>query len=144
MKLKFKAHFKGVIIPDPGVYSNHIWIDDLKIPEDVPEDLYDYMEEAAVGYYILGGYDVMLALPWKDKNGEDIFTDDIVQFKFEDSVAESGFSTSNNLIGFVDGRFCYKWENKEKWEPLEPGDFKHLEVIGNRFQNPELMEAVLV
>ncbi len=140
MNYKFKTHFKGVIIPDPGVFPNHIWVDDTKIPKEVPEDFYDYLAAAEVGYYILDGYDLMFGLPWKDKKGRGVYTGEIIQFRFEDHMEPSGYSVCNNLVGFTGGRFCYKWEDKKRWNDLEPGDFKYAEVIGNVYQNPELLE----
>jgi uncharacterized phage protein (TIGR01671 family) len=77
----------------------------------------------------------------KDKSGREIYEGDIVRDK-----------TDNYYIEYLKGSFCFipiyamkdntmKWEYKkalsEYWE-----DMAHdTEIIGNRFENPELLES---
>ena len=69
----------------------------------------------------------------KDKNGVEIYEGDIVRFT-------TGTFTSIGIVGFWSGMFQVEdIEDDECTEILCYCD--ELEVLGNRFENPELLEA---
>lgn len=82
-----------------------------------------------------------MSLPWPDSEGNTVFTGDIIETVYKDDMEETGEGRVRNLVDFVDGAFCYKGENSGKWEPLIEFDLQESRVIGNQFQNPELLEA---
>ena len=81
----------------------------------------------------LGGHNdiVMQYTGLKDKNGREIFEGDIILFKYhkEDIKAE---------VVFKMGTFCISL--KEGSYPLCEYIHQELEIIGNKFENPELLK----
>ena len=75
----------------------------------------------------------------KDKNGKEIYEGDIIEthpFLLYPSIAE------NYIVIFCDGKFCLS-QNKKPEDTLElvhHSDTHILEVIGNIFENPELLK----
>jgi hypothetical protein len=67
-----------------------------------------------------------------DKNGKRIFQGDIVNIIFRDG------STQLNEVCYVNGRFSLVGESKLDFNAH---NFIHISVIGNIYDNPELMEA---
>jgi uncharacterized phage protein (TIGR01671 family) len=81
-----------------------------------------------------------------DKNGKKIFQGDIIKSDYSEFIYEVVFATK----GYFAGAFCLKnlkaekkyrgFSQKSIWMPSdEPKNFD--EVIGNRFENPELLET---
>jgi uncharacterized phage protein (TIGR01671 family) len=76
-----------------------------------------------------------------DKNGKEIWEGDIV------SLGEEGHQGRYQIV-FFDGSFCVDWhdvESKHRYAPI--GNYCNdvfincIEVIGNIYENPELLEA---
>ena len=96
----------------------------------------------------------------KDKNGKDIFEGDIVKDIFENAFNEL-FESENYKVEFVNCCWCFIGERINDCRPIESeidlhnhfyfnelttnffddnGNLKNFEVIGNVFENPELLK----
>lgn len=101
-------------------------------------------------YLILGGYwefgqtesikfdeiELMQSTGLKDKNGKEIFEGDIVDYKGREAVVKWHGSYASFIYRFVDEL----QERASDWEPLFLACY-HFEVIGNIYENPELLEV---
>lgn len=101
-------------------------------------------------HLILGGYwefgqtesikfdeiELMQSTGLKDKNGKEIFEGDIVDYKGREAVVKWHGSYASFIYRFVDEL----QERASDWEPLFLACY-HFEVIGNIYENPELLEA---
>lgn len=79
--------------------------------------------------------ELMQSTGLKDKNGEEIFEGDIVDYKGRKAVIKWHGSYASFIYRFVD-------ELKERvseWHPLFLA-YYHFEVIGNIYENKELLE----
>lgn len=81
---------------------------------------------------------VMMSTGLKDKNGVEIFEDDIVRIKSSDGVDYKA------LIIFKDGGFCAVDGMNDDYSTrryqLHKGDFE-LEIIGNKYEHPHLLRS---
>lgn len=85
----------------------------------------------------------------KDKNGKEIYEEDIVRLTNSKSQIQKKSIISE--IGFIDGAFCALWRNTEEWEGynVSPSSVSFLnsieqpfiEIIGNIYENPDLLSA---
>ena len=72
----------------------------------------------------------------KDKNGKEIFEGDIVDYKGRKAVVKWHGSYASFIYRFVDDL----QERVSDWDPLFLA-YYHFEVIGNIYENPELLEV---
>ena len=87
------------------------------------------------GLVNLDEIELMQSTGLKDKNGEEIFEGDIVDYKGRKAVIKWHGSYASFIYRFVD-------ELKERvseWHPLFLA-YYHFEVIGNIYENKELLE----
>ena len=72
----------------------------------------------------------------KDKNGKEIFEKDIVDYKGRKAIVKWHGSYASFTYEFVD-----ELQNRTtEWQPLYLS-YYHFEIIGNSFENPELLEV---
>ena len=80
--------------------------------------------------------ELMQSTGLKDKNGKEIFEGDIVDYKGRETVVKWHGSYASFIYRFVDGLK----ERVSEWDPLFLACY-HFEVIGNIYENPELLEV---
>ena len=75
-----------------------------------------------------------------DKNGVEIFEGDVVQF--EDCYIESDFLYINKgIVEWSQGRFTVTNRYSVEMEDLLDGELLDVTILGNIYENPELMEG---
>ena len=79
---------------------------------------------------------IMQSTGLKDKNGKEIFEGDIVDYKGREAVVKWHGSYASFIYRFVDGL----QERVSEWDPLFLACY-NFEVIGNIYENPELLEV---
>lgn len=70
-----------------------------------------------------------------DKNGKEIFEGDIVDYKGRKAIIKWHGSYASFIYRFIDK----PKERKAEWSPLYLAHL-HVEIIGNIYENPELLE----
>ena len=85
------------------------------------------------------GYELMQYTGLTDKNGKEIYEGDIVQYNQNSSYDNMDFIAkwSDDKLGFI-----FQSNSGEQLVNQTPhlNRFKHLEVVGNIFENPELLK----
>lgn len=78
-----------------------------------------------------------------DKNGKKIFEGDIVRLYGDENNPDTKMIDYNALVIFKKGRFCAidGTEDNHSFERLIFNSYLNCEVIGNKYDNPELLEA---
>ena len=127
-EIKFRAwdtHFKEMIYPNHDSWSDVFWCNNEKVHAGYPNEELggDWIEMPIMQYTGL-----------KDRNGKEIYEGDIVR---------SGGSTSG-IVEFYRGAFNAHYfgesgDIQEEWE--DPLHMHILEVIGNIYENPELLQG---
>ena len=124
---KFRAYDSGSLSrmyqPDEVMVGDgNIWIID---------------EDSVAGDWIVNNdINLMQSTGLKDKNGKEIFEGDIVDYKGRKAVVKWHGSYASFIYRFVDE---LKERNSE-WHPLFLA-YYHFEVIGNIYENKELLDA---
>lgn len=122
---KFRAYDSGSLSrmyqPDEVmVCDGKIWIQD---------------EDSEANEWIVNNdLNLMQSTGLRDKNGQEIFEGDIVNYKGRKAVIKWHGSYASFIYRFVDEL----QERVSEWHPLFLA-YYHFEVIGNIYENPELL-----
>ena len=97
-------------------------------------------EDSVAGDWIVNNdLHLMQSTGLKDKNGKEIFEGDVVQF--EDCSEASDFLYINTgIIEWCQGGFHVTNRDSVLMEDLLDGEFLDVIIIGNVYENPELLE----
>lgn len=120
------------------------WLKEEKRMTDVHEmtfiDGEVYLISDITGFYAYEEFKLMQSTGLKDKNGKEIFEGDIVKYKsgcntYAEEVAyDKNFAVFGVMGANTDIIFTFE-------ELFEDISIKSLEVIGNIYDNPELLEG---
>ena len=110
---------------------------------------YKFMEEVDMNYWYNFNNNVYILMQYtglKDKNGKEIYEGDIVEYVAGETYANTGVVTwvnernSSNLktYPFMCG-FVIHNEKENKTDKFEWDETNYMEVIGNIYENPELL-----
>lgn len=163
-EIKFRAWDTkfGVMLNDIVVYSNDcIAVPDVTINESygdrLDERLDDIDSPGPEWYLITNCLELMQFTGLKDKNGDDIYEGDIVQYKHGEQGKEE-FYLGKDVVSFHNGGFKVGASGLTDWYTLDgkltnrlthyqnhhisiyERDFD-IEVIGNIHQHPELLTS---
>lgn len=87
-------------------------------------------------YVFIDNLVIMQSTGLKDKNGKEIFEGDVVDYKGRKAIVSWNGSYASFIYRFVDELN----KRKSEWSPLYLS-YYHFEVVGNKFENPELLEV---
>ena len=90
----------------------------------------------AIRFIKLKNIILMQSTGLKDKNGKEIFEGDIVDYKGRKAVVKWHGSYASFIYRFVNEL----QERVSEWHPLFLA-YYHFEIIGNIYENPELLEV---
>lgn len=124
---KFRAYDSGSLTrmyqpEEVMVCDGNIWI----IDED----------DVAGSWIVNNDLNLMQSTGLKDKNGKEIFEKDILDYNGRKVIVKWHGSYASFIYEFVD-----ELQNrKTEWQPLYLS-YYHFEIIGNIYENPELLEV---
>lgn len=97
-------------------------------------------EDSVVGEWIVNNdLDLMQSTGLSDKNGKEIFEGDIVQFV--DCYIETDFLCNNSgIVKWSQGGFTITDRFSVTMEDLLDGDSLDVKIVGNIYENPELLK----
>lgn len=89
-------------------------------------------------------YEIMQSTNLKDKNGKEIFEGDVIKKKNASDSSNSIFKDIKDYISVVEFKYsCWYvgYGNFKNWclDRMDEYNCKHIEVIGNIYENPELL-----
>lgn len=90
------------------------------------------------GEYLIDPSTICQCTGLKDKNGKLIWENDIMVAHLDDAYPED--ETYIRILWLGSG-FCSKENGSKDITPVDKFDQEHFEVIGNIFDNPELLEV---
>lgn len=79
---------------------------------------------------------IMQSTGLRDKNGKEIFEGDVVDYNGRKAIVNWHGSYASFIYRFVDELH----KRNAEWNPLYLA-YYHFEVVGNKFENPELLEV---
>ena len=97
-----------------------------------------YQQEPEIKKYSVYADTVCQYTEVDDKNGKNIFHKDIVSAPFTGYVGKK--HTRIGVVEYVKGAFCVNWNDSEEYGKNFLGYVNDIEVIGNVFDNPELLK----
>lgn len=97
-------------------------LDDSLMNDDIPADPDEIVLMQSTGL--------------KDKNGKEIFEGDVVDYNGRKAIVNWHGSYASFIYRFVDELH----KRNAEWNPLYLA-YYHFEVVGNKFENPELLEV---
>lgn len=77
-----------------------------------------------------------------DTNGDNVYEKDIIRVTYTDAVIEESEKELVGVVGYQDGGFVLLVDDEAFYlsEYVSPVEDSEIEVIGNRFENPEVLE----
>ena len=124
---KFRAYDEGSL--------NHMYQPDEVMVGD--GNIWIIDEDSVAGEWIVNNdLELMQSTGLKDKNNQEIFEGDIVDYKGRKAVIKWHGSYASFIYRFVDEL----QERVSEWHPLFL-TYYHFEIIGNIYENKELLDA---
>jgi hypothetical protein len=115
------------------VFKEMVQVNALVLDEQVVKVTY---KNGNVAKEDMKEYELMQSTGLKDKNGKEIFEGDIVDYKGRKAVVKWHGSYASFIYRFVDELN----ERVSEWHPLFLA-YYHFEIVGNIYENPELLEV---
>lgn len=134
--MSYKVLVGNTDTTDENYTAHCIWVDSEKV---------DYKREPGwMNFDELSDKALMQYTGLKDKNGKEIYEGDIVEYNDYNSLRTGGFAEDKIIVGKVIFS-CGMWmvEENNCGHDLYEGlvNDEEFEVIGNIYENPELLEA---
>lgn len=116
--------------------GGHVWV-----PEDEIQIMTSttHYEDAETGYWLLSSFKLMQFTGLHDKNGKEIYEGDIVLLKDGIPRGDGQYDDDIFVVKYDKNQTAFIGKNKFTDEYL--GHLEPDEIIGNIFENPELLEC---